>query len=80
MFTVEFEKDSTVITTLDQRDKYEDVEVILADDGSVYMRQYEETLDEYQVLYMSYQQLLDIFASMQQTEGAYYAITETRYD
>jgi hypothetical protein len=80
MFTVEFEKDSTVITTLDQQDKYEDVEVILADDGSVYMRQYEETLDEYQVLYMSYQQLLDIFASMQQTEGAYYAITENRYD
>ena len=74
MFTVEFEKDSTVITTLDQKDKYQDVEVILADDGSVYLRQYEESLNEYQVIYMSYQQLLDIFASMQQTEGAYYTL------
>jgi hypothetical protein len=74
MFTVEFEKDSTVITTLDQKDKYQDVEVILADDGSVYLRQYEEALNEYQVIYMSYQQLLDIFASMQQTEGAYYTL------
>jgi len=74
MFTVEFEKDSTIITTLDQKDKYQDVEVILADDGSVYLRQYEESLNEYQVIYMSYQQLLDIFASMQQTEGAYYTL------
>jgi len=74
MFTVEFEKDATVITTLDQKDKYQDVEVILADDGSVYLRQYEEALNEYQVIYMSYQQLLDIFASMQQTEGAYYTL------
>jgi hypothetical protein len=80
MFTVEFESDSTVITTLDQNDKYEDVELILGDDGSVYLRQYEEALNEYQVIYMSYQQLLDIFASMQQTEGAYYAITERNND
>jgi hypothetical protein len=71
MFTVEFESDSTVVTTLDQSDKYEDVEVIFGDDGSVYIRQFEDNLNEYQIIYLSYQQLLDIFAAMSSTEGMY---------
>ena len=71
MYTVEFESDATIIRTLDESDKYEDVEVIMADDGSVYIRQYEEALDEYQVLYMSYQQFLDMFTSLRVPEGMF---------
>lgn len=78
MFTVEFEHDASIITTLDQQDKFNDVEVILSDDGDVYMRQYEENLEEYQVLYMSYQQFLDIYAALKQTEGAYFIELEPR--
>lgn len=80
MFTVEFESDATVITTLDQSDKFEDVEVILGDEGDVYLRQYVEEMGEYQVIYMSYQQLLDIFTSMNRTEGAYLVEWEERND
>ena len=72
MYTVEFESDASVITTLDQHDEHEDVEVILGDDGVVFMRQYEPEMDAYQMLIMSSQQLLDIIATYNSKEGAYY--------
>lgn len=71
MFTVEFESDASIVTTLDDKDGYNDVEMILADDGSVYIRQFDEDLGEYQMLYMSYQQWLDLMAAYQSPEGAY---------
>ena len=72
MFTVEFESDASVITTLDQQDKFNDVEVIIGGDGDIYMRQFDDHLGEYQVLYMSYQQFMDIMAAINCSEGAYY--------
>ena len=71
MFTVEFESDASIVTTLDDNDGYNDVEMILADDGSVYIRQFDEDLEEFQMLYMSYQQWLDLIAAHQSPEGAY---------
>jgi hypothetical protein len=72
MFTVEFESDSIVITSMDETDMYEDVQVIFGADGQdVYIRQWDETEDNHQLLYMSYQQLLDLFAAMSQTQGLY---------
>ena len=38
MYTVEFQRDASIITTLDDSDKFEDVEMVLADDGTVYLR------------------------------------------
>lgn len=72
MFTVEFEYDAAVITTLDERDEFDDVQVIIADDDTVYMRQYSEALEEHQLLYMSYQQFIDIVAALNKTKGMYY--------
>ena len=72
MFTVEFESDAAVITTLDQNDLYEDVEVIFGDEGEVYMRQFEPEMDSYQMLIMSAQQWLDIMAAYKSSEGSYY--------
>jgi hypothetical protein len=71
MYTVEFESDASIITTLDDKDRFNDVEMVLADDGSVYLRQFDEELAEYQMLYMSYQQFLDLIAAHQSPEGAY---------
>ena len=71
MYTVEFESDASIVTTLDDNDSYNDVEMILADDGSIYIRQFDEDLEEYQMLYMSYQQWLDLMAAHQSPEGAY---------
>jgi hypothetical protein len=71
MFTVEFESDSSVVTSMDEQDKFEDVEMILADDGTVFLRQFEEGMEEYQLICMSYQQLLDIVSSLDRTEGMF---------
>ena len=70
MFTVEFESDASVITTLDQENMFEDVEMIVADNGIVYMRQYDEKMDDYQMLFMSLQQFTDIIASYRSPEGS----------
>lgn len=69
MFTVEFEPDASVITSLDETGEMEDVEVIISEDDVVFMRQWQEELGKYEMLVLSYQQLLDITASLQTTEG-----------
>jgi hypothetical protein len=61
MFTVEMEHDATVITTMDQRDEFEDVECIIGDDNIVYLRQWNETSENHDLLYLSFQQLTDAF-------------------
>lgn len=71
MFTVEFESDASIVTTLDQQDAFEDVEMVLADDGTIYIRQFDEQLEEYQMIYMSAQQWLDLITAYQSPEGAY---------
>ncbi len=55
MFTVEFESDASIITTLDHSDQHEDIEIIFGDEGTVYMRQFEPEMDAYQMLIMSSQ-------------------------
>jgi hypothetical protein len=72
MYTVEFESDASVITTLDQNDMYEDVEVILGDGGDVYIRQYEPDMDSYQLILMSAQQWIDLMAAYKSSEGSFY--------
>ena len=72
MLTVEFEEDAAVITTLDENDAFDDVQVVIGDDETVYMRQFSEELEEHQLLYMSYQQFLDIVAALNKTKGMYY--------
>jgi len=73
MYTVEFEKDASVVTSLDETGRYEDVEMVISDDDTVYLRQYETSLNEHQIIYISYQQLLDLVTSLNSTEGAFYA-------
>ena len=77
MFTVEFESDASIITTIDERDRFEDVEMIIGDDGTVYIRQFEHDLEQYQMLFMSSQQWLDLLTAYQSPEGAYYVKVDT---
>ena len=72
MFTVEHEFDTTIVTTMDESNTFEDVETWFDPDGVVWMRQYCEELNNYQLIHMSCQQLLDIIYSMQRSEGMYY--------
>lgn len=71
MFTVEFESDASVVKSLDDSGEFSDVEMIIADDDVVFIRQWDEELQKYEMLVMCYQQLLDLFVSMHQTEGAF---------
>ena len=71
MFTVEFESDASVVKSLDDSGEFSDVEMIIADDDVVFIRQWDEDLQKYEMLVMCYQQLLDLFVSIHQTEGAF---------
>ena len=71
MFTIEFLPDHTLVTSLDEDDMCEDVQMVLTEE-SVYLVQYDQQLQETQTLLISYQQLLDLLASINRTEGAYY--------
>jgi len=71
MFTVEFEPDASIITTIDESGECDDVEVILGDDALVYMRQFDYDANAYEMLILSYQQFLDIFAALNSTQGSY---------
>ena len=71
MFSVEHEYDASVVISMDEKEHYEDVEMHLSDDGTVFFRQYDESLDDHHLISISHQQLLDLWASMKQTEGLF---------
>jgi hypothetical protein len=70
MFTVEFFPDHTLVTSLDEEDMCEDIQMVLTDE-SVYLVQYDDMLQETQTILISFQQLKDLFASLNETEGSY---------
>ena len=71
MFSVEYEYDASVVISMDKKENHEDVEMHLSHDGTVFFRQYDELLDDHHLIEISYQQLLDLWASMKQTEGLF---------
>ena len=73
MYTVEFEPDAAIIKSLDESNTCEDIEVIIAEDDIVFLRQFVEELNNHQLICISYQQLLDIMAALKSPEGAFYA-------
>lgn len=72
MFTIETEFDYTVITTLDEEDTFEDVEVVL-DAEVVYIAQALPDSSTRQIIELTYQQFMDIVAALDLPDGAYYA-------
>ena len=77
-FTVEHEYDSSIIVTIDDTDSYNDVEVIIGDNGGVYIRQFDDDLNQYEMVYCSFQQLLDILAAINTSEGMYFIKVQER--
>ena len=74
MFTVEFESDASVIRSLDETGELDDIEMILDDDGFVFIRQWDDSLEKYEMIVMTYQQLLDLIVSLKQTEGIFLTV------
>lgn len=71
MYTVEFETDASIITSLDPTGKFNDVEVIIDEDSNVYIRQFDDDADAYEMVIMDYTQFIQIFAAMKSSEGVY---------
>jgi hypothetical protein len=78
MYTVEFESDAAVVTSLDESNLCEDVQMILTENSIVYIRQFEEGLEEHQLITLTYQQLLDLYASLRSHEGSFRIIKKDR--
>jgi anti-sigma regulatory factor (Ser/Thr protein kinase) len=71
MFTIEFQPDHTIVTSLDEDDMCEDIQMVLTEE-SVYLVQHDYELRETLTILISFQQLLDLFASLDRSEGSYY--------
>ena len=71
MYTVEFEPDASVITSLDPTGQFNDVEVIIGEDNHVYIRQFDDDANAYEMVIMDYTQFIQIFAAVQSPEGVY---------
>jgi hypothetical protein len=70
VFTNEFEFDETIITVLDDSGVREDVQLYL-DDNEVYVRQWNERKQVYDLIVMSPKMLFEIMEAMKQPEGSY---------
>jgi hypothetical protein len=71
MYTVEFEPDSAIVTSLDERAEFQDIKLVVGDDNTVYITQDDELLGD-SIIAISYQQLLDLMAALHSPEGAFY--------
>lgn len=71
MYTVEFEPDSAIITSLDETAEFSDIRLVIGDDNTVYITQDDEILGD-SVIAISYQQLLDLVVALKSPEGAFY--------
>lgn len=70
MFTIEMDWDEVAITILDESGQYEDLQVIIYDD-IVYMRQWFEEANRFNVIAITPEMFQAIIASMKLPEGAY---------
>jgi len=70
MYTVEMDLDEIEITVLDDTGKYEDVKVFSYDDV-VYIRQFNETLNEWDLIQMSPEMYCELMKAWKSPEGAF---------
>ena len=70
MFTNEFDFEETIITILDDNGVHEDVQIYL-DENEVYIRQWNERKQIYDLIVMSPKMMFEIMEAMKRPEGAY---------
>jgi hypothetical protein len=71
MYTVEFNHSTTTIISMDDNAEFNDIEMTLADNGSVFLAQYDDDAGSSDMIMISHQQLMDVVASMDSTEGLF---------
>ena len=70
MFTNEFDFEETIITVLDDNGVHEDIQIYL-DENEVYIRQWNERKQIYDLVVMSPKMMFEIMEAMKRPEGAY---------
>jgi len=75
MFTVEMQEQETEITTLDETARFEDVSVFIDKDDRCFIRQWCPQLNKYEVIELSWQQLLEINAALNSPVGSFHIKT-----
>jgi len=71
MYTVEFNHSTTTIISMDDNAEFNDIEMTLADNGSVFLAQYDDEAGSSDMIMISHQQLMDVVSSMDSTEGLF---------
>lgn len=72
MFTNEFDYDATVTTILDEDGELDDVQINI-DDHGVFIRQFNEVTNKYDLIVMTHLMFQEFLVAMKTTEGAYRA-------
>jgi hypothetical protein len=75
IFTNEFLWDETITTILDDKASHEDVQLLI-DDNEVFIRQWNEHLDRYQVIAMSHQMFYEMLHALKTGEGVFALVQE----
>lgn len=75
MFQNEIEFDETITTILDDTATYDDVQILI-DDNEVFIRQWNESSQEYDLIMMSHKMFLEFQQALQHPEGLFR--TETK--
>jgi hypothetical protein len=70
VWTNEIDFDETITTVIDDDGLYEDVQLFI-DDTDVYLKQWNEELDRYDIICMSPKMWLEIQRAMTTTEGMF---------
>lgn len=69
MYTVEFEDRFTTIVSIDEDGEFDDLELTIDDEGTCYLRQFDDEENRYDLVAFSFQQLVDLWAAMESPEG-----------
>ncbi len=70
MFQNEIDFDETITTIIDDYAVHEDVQLII-DDNEVFVRQWNEQLQRYDLIVMSHKMFLELQQALQHTEGLF---------
>lgn len=69
--TIEIEDECSIVTSMDVTGEHPDTQLLIFYDNKVYIRQFNEKTDRYNVVSMTYEQLKGLTMSLNLPEGSY---------
>ena len=75
MFTSEFGPNFADVIVIDDNGVFEDANMIITEDSRVFIRQWDDGNEEYQIICMSYRQLNEMVSALNHPAGVYQTLT-----